>query len=165
MVEREVQFKRGGASEIYHAVALADYVAILAVTADGRFPLVHQFRPAIEGFTWELPSGMVDADESPIETCRRELFEESGFAALTVHDLGTTWVDVGRLCNRLHAFFVVTGERAPDFVPEPGIAVSLATPGELVLSITSGRLAMQLHAGVILQAVLRGYLNPDLSRR
>ncbi|MGO9449501.1 MAG: NUDIX hydrolase [Candidatus Binataceae bacterium] len=165
MVEREVQFKRGGASEIYHAVSLADYVAILAVTPDGRFPLVHQFRPAIEGFTWELPSGMVDDGESPIETCRRELLEETGFAALAIQDLGMTWVDVGRLCNRLHAFFVVTGERVEDFVAEPGIAVSLATPVELARSITSGRLAMQLHAGVVLQAILRGHLNSDLSRR
>jgi ADP-ribose pyrophosphatase len=165
IVEREVQFRKGEPPELYHAVTLADYVAILAVTRDGRFPLVHQYRPAIEGFCWELPSGMVDEGESPVETCRRELLEETGFVARAVHDLGTTWVDVGRMGNRLHAFFVVAGELAQNFVPEPGIEVSLVTRDELALSITTGRLAMQLHAGVVLQAVLRGYLNPDLSCR
>lgn len=165
LIEREVEFRKGEPPERYHAVMLADYVVILAVTGEGRFPLVHQYRPAIEGFTWELPSGMVDEGESPLETCRRELLEETGFVARAIHDLGTTWVDVGRMSNRLHAFFVLAGELSPDFVPEPGIEVFLETPEELARSITSGRLAMQFQAGVVLQAVLRGHLNPDLTCR
>lgn len=163
VVEREVQFAPGEAAHTYHGLDLADYVTVLAVTEDGQFPLVHQYRPAVEGFTCELPSGLVDAGESPIETCRRELREETGCSVLSIRELGVNWVDVGRLNNHLHAFFVIAGERAADFVPEPGLDVSMATPAELAELITSGGLAMQMHVGVVLQAVLRGYLRPDLS--
>lgn len=163
IIEREIQFAPDEASQIYHGLALPDYVTVLAVTEDGRFPLVHQYRPSIEEFTCELPSGLVDEGESPAETCRRELREETGYDALSVRELGINWVDVGRLNNHLHAFFVLAGNRAPEFVPEPGVEVSFATASELVELVTSGKLAMQIHVGVILQAVLRGYLRPDLS--
>ncbi|HTR60600.1 MAG TPA: NUDIX hydrolase [Candidatus Binataceae bacterium] len=165
VIEREVQFAAAEPAQTYHGLALSDYVTIVAVTRDGKFPLVRQFRPAIEDFTVELPSGLVDDGENPYETCVRELREETGFDAVSVHDLGVTWVDVGRLNNHLHAFFVVAGERAADFKPEPGLEISLVTPTELVEIIKSDKLAMQIHVGVVLQAVLRGYLNPDLSRR
>lgn len=163
IIEREIQFAPDEASQIYHGLALPDYVTALAVTEEGRFPLVHQYRPSIEDFTCELPSGLVEEGESPAETCHRELLEETGYEALSVRELGMNWVDVGRLDNHLHAFFVIVGSRAVDFVPEPGLEVSLATSDELSELITSGRLAMHIHAGVILQAVLRGFLNPDLS--
>ena len=79
IMAREVEFARDAEPEIYHAVEQADYVSIVAVTPDGRFPLVHQYRPALEDYTWELPCGTVDPGEDAAETCRRELLEETGF--------------------------------------------------------------------------------------
>ena len=32
-------------------------------TPDGEFPIVRQYRPAIEAFSWELPAGLVDPGE------------------------------------------------------------------------------------------------------
>lgn len=165
VIEREVQFSAAETAQTYHGLGLPDYVTVVAVTQEGKFPLVRQFRPAIEDFTWELPSGLVDEGESPAATCVRELREETGFDAVSVHELGVTWVDVGRLDNHLHAFFVVAGERAADFAAERGLEISMVTASELVELIKSDRLAMQIHVGVVLQAVLRGYLNLDLSRR
>jgi ADP-ribose pyrophosphatase len=163
IIEREIVFSAGSQSQIYHGLGLPDYVTILTVTADGRFPLVHQYRPSIERFTCELPSGLVDPGEQPIETARRELREETGYIARSVHELGVTWVDTGRLNNRLHAFFTIVEEHDPSFVPEPGLAVSMATAAELAELVKSGGLAMQIHVGVILQAVLRGYLTRGLT--
>ena len=62
----------------------------------------------------------------------------------------------------MHAFFVMAGDQCSDFTPEPGLTVSLVTPAELKQAILSGQLAMQLHCGIILQAVLRGHLSPEL---
>src|SRR5215213_9022816 len=41
----------------------------------------------------------------------------------------------GRLSNRIHSFFVETGERVADFTPEPGLTVALKTAAELVAMI------------------------------
>src|SRR5213079_2244404 len=72
-----------------------------AVTPNGTFPLVRQFRPALEEFTLELPSGHVDLGESPEQAARKELREETGFVANELILLGSLSPDTGRLSNPL----------------------------------------------------------------
>jgi ADP-ribose pyrophosphatase len=64
----------------------------------------------------------------------------------------------GRLSNHIHSFFVETGERDVDFVPEPGIGVKLVTATELVEMIKSGDFVSQLHLGSLLLAELRSFI-------
>ena len=74
IIEREVEFAAGAECEIYHAVSQQDYIAIVAALPDGRLPIVRQYRPALESFTWELPAGLMDPDEDVFAACcRREL--------------------------------------------------------------------------------------------
>src|SRR6266851_1914871 len=158
MIAREVEFSADGPPQLYHAVAQADYVAIVAVTQDGRIPIVRQYRPVLEGFSWELPAGLVDGGENPAESCRRELLEETGFSACAIHRLADTSPCTGRLNNRIHSFFVEAGARAGKFDPEPGVSVKLVTPAELVRMITHGEFVSQLHLGALLLAELHGFL-------
>src|SRR5262245_63823715 len=132
IIAREVEFARGAAPQVYHAVEQADYIAIVALTPSGKIPIVRQYRPALEAFAWELPAGLVDPGEDPAEGCRRELLEETGLAAQSVHALGDNSACTGRLNNRIHNFFVVAGARVAGFEPEPGMSVKLMTPAEVV---------------------------------
>jgi ADP-ribose pyrophosphatase len=158
IITREVEFSAGGPAHVYHAVGQADYVSIVALTPDGRIPIVRQFRPAAEAFTWELPAGMVDPGEAPAESCRRELFEETGLAARAVHRLGEASPCTGRLSNRIHSFFVEAGPPVTGFVPEPGLAVKLVRPQELARLIRAGGFISQLHVGALMLAELHGFL-------
>ena len=79
---------------------------IVATLPDSRFPIVRQYRPALESFTWEFPAGLIDPDEDAATCCRRELMEETGFAARSVHALGTYAPCTARLSNRVHSFYV-----------------------------------------------------------
>jgi 8-oxo-dGTP pyrophosphatase MutT (NUDIX family) len=157
IIERGVEFNEGGVPELYHAVAQYDYVAIVARTPEGKIPIVRQFRPALEKFTWELPAGTVDQDEPPAECCRRELLEETGYPARAVHALGSYAPDTARLSNTIHTFFVETGARSG--TPEKGIEVRLVAPSELASLILSGDFTLQLHVGALLLAALRGHLD------
>jgi ADP-ribose pyrophosphatase len=116
IIEREVEFAPGAECEIYHAVSQQDYIAIVAAVPDGRLPLVRQYRPALESFTWELPPGLIDPDEDPAACCRRELTEET--AARIVHELGCYAPCTSRLSNRVHP----SAERKPT---EPEIEIKL----------------------------------------
>ena len=159
VIEREVEFTPGSPLELYHAVGQQDYIAIVALTSDGRIPIVRQYRPALEQFTWELPAGMVDQGETAADCCRREMMEETGFRAVTVHTLGCYAPCTARLSNRVHSFFVATGAHAEQPASEAGIELRLVTPAELGALIQSGEFVLQLHIGAILLAGLAGHIN------
>jgi ADP-ribose pyrophosphatase len=158
VIARDVEFQPG-VTEVYHAVRQQDYLAIVARTPSGLFPLVRQYRPALETFTWELPAGLVDPGEDPAEGSRRELLEETGYPTRAIHPLGVAAPCSGRLSNRIHSFFLETGERVDDFVPEPGLTVKLATAAELVDMIKSGEFVSQLHLGALMLAELRSFIS------
>jgi ADP-ribose pyrophosphatase YjhB (NUDIX family) len=159
VIEREVEFTEGASSELYHAVGQQDYIAIVARTPDGKIPIVRQYRPALERFTWELPAGLVDKGEAAADTCRRELMEETGFPSLAVHDLGSFAPCTARLSNQLHSFFVECGSRASGATIEAGIELKVVTPEELAAMIQSGEFSLQLHIGALMLAGMRGYLD------
>lgn len=159
LVEREVEFASGAPAEIYHALAQGDYVAVVALTPEGLIPIVRQYRPAIEGFSWELPAGLVDPGEDPAVSAARELFEETGFPAEHVHALGAAVPCTARLPNRQHTFFIATGARAGDAAAEAGIEVKLVSPAGLAAMIRDGSFNSQIHLGSLLQAGLHGHLD------
>jgi ADP-ribose pyrophosphatase len=158
IVAREIEFAPDSGPEIYHAVGQQDYLAIVARTPSGHFPIVRQYRPALESFTWELPAGLAEPGEDFAEGCRRELLEETGYPTRAIYPLGAASPCTGRLSNRIHSFFLETGERVADFVPERGIAVRLATTAELVDMIKSGEFVSQLHLGALLLAELNSFI-------
>lgn len=155
LVEKEVEFAPGQPAEKYHFLAPRDYIGILARTPSGLFPIVRQFRPAVESCTWELPAGLLEADEDPEQTCRRELREETGLEAKTVIHLGSFFADTGRLENKQHAYFVETGEPNPTFVPEPGMTISYVSFDQLKGLVRSGAFGLQLHIGILFQYELQ----------
>lgn len=159
VIERAVEFERGAEPALYHAVDQQDYVAIVALTPDGRIPIVRQYRPALERFTWELPAGMLEPGESAAACCARELGEETGLEARAVHALGDYSPCTARLSNRIHSFFVETGTHIAGQPTEHGIELRLVTPAELAGLIRSGEFVLQLHIGALLLAGLRGHID------
>jgi ADP-ribose pyrophosphatase len=165
IIEREVEFARGAKPELYHAVDQSDYVAIVAQLPDGRIPIIRQYRPALESFTWELPAGLTDEGEDPAACCRRELMEETGFAAVSVHPLGSFAPCTGRLSNWLHSFYVKTRQVPEQKNVEPGIGLKLVTLPELAKMVRVGEFTLQLHAGALLLAGLHGFISLEAFQR
>jgi 8-oxo-dGTP pyrophosphatase MutT (NUDIX family) len=163
IVERRVEFTPGATPDIYHAVSQTDYVAIVARTPDGTIPIVRQYRPALETFTWELPAGMLDRDEQPVDCCRRELLEETGFPAQTVHALGSYAPCTARLSNQIHTFFVETGPTTAPAI-EAGIELKLVSPAELATLILTKEFVLQLHIGALLLAGIHGHIDLTVFR-
>src|SRR5258708_6222853 len=111
----------GNASPFY-SLRMLDYVSVVAFTPSDEIILVRQYRPAVERFTLELPSGHVEKDEPPADAARRELAEECGFDAPHLELLGTLLSDTGRNENRLWAYFAgVVSPLATGHVPEAGV--------------------------------------------
>lgn len=58
-----------------------DWVNVVALTEDEQLILVRQFRFGSSSVTTEIPGGMVDRGEAHETAARRELREETGYAA------------------------------------------------------------------------------------
>ena len=54
---------------------------VLALDKEDRVVLVGQWRYPLETYSWEIPEGGGEADESPLSAIQRELAEEAGLTA------------------------------------------------------------------------------------
>lgn len=158
LVETTVTWPGRPQPEIYHAIGQADYVSVLAITADGRVPLVSQYRPGCGEVTLELPGGMLEAGEEPAACARREILEEVGCDGGQLSPLGLLWPDPGRLVNRLHCF-VATGLRAevPGWRQEAGLERRFVDIGELRRLTAAGQLSNAHHVAIIGLALAAGF--------
>ena len=142
--------------EPYYSLKLPDYAAILALTDDQQVLCVRQYRPALERYTLELPSGLVDPGETPAESARRELVEETAYEAASLEVLGPMLPDTGRLGNQIWGCVATGLRRIQDRQPESGIDVELFSIPDLMRATADGQFDHALHIAVILMAQLRG---------
>ena len=88
----------------YEVVEHAGGAAVVAVFDDGSVLLVRQQRPAVDKALLELPAGLVDAGELPIDCARRELEEETGYTAQRLEPLARFYSSPGFSTELLHVF-------------------------------------------------------------
>lgn len=70
-------------------------VAIAAVTKENELVFVRQFRYPYKEVLLELPAGKLEKGEDPLESGKRELFEETGCTAKEYIDLGKFYPTCG----------------------------------------------------------------------
>jgi 8-oxo-dGTP pyrophosphatase MutT (NUDIX family) len=146
--------------QIFFAIKPSDYVTILARTRSREIVIVRQFRPVIEDYTYELPSGHLEEGETPEQAVIRELKEETNCVAENVFFLGKIYPDTGRLENNQWAFYAndVEVNQFPDQAENEGIEVSLVSPKELFKMMNDGIVNHALDLSVIALAMSKGYL-------
>src|SRR4051812_14077341 len=94
----------------YEIVEHAGGAAVVAIDDAGNVLLVRQARPAVGAHLLELPAGLVDPGEAPIDTAGRELEEETGYAAEALEPLVSFYSSPG-FSTELLQVFVARGLR------------------------------------------------------
>jgi ADP-ribose pyrophosphatase len=96
-----------GAEHDFVVLESAPWVNVVPLTRDQEVVLIRQYRHGIGEVTLEIPGGLVEAADTPIQAAQRELMEETGF-------VGETWVDLGYVHpnpaiqnNRCHTFLAL----------------------------------------------------------
>lgn len=105
--------KEAGREWIEHPGA----VAIVPVLSDGRIVMVKQYRYPVGAVTLEIPAGKLDQGESPEDCARRELKEETGYAAGTLKKIaaiGTTMAFSNEIIHLYVAEQLEAGTQCPD---------------------------------------------------
>jgi nucleoside-diphosphate-sugar epimerase len=109
----------------HYVIQGADFVVIVAVTAQDQILLVRQFRVAAAAVTLELPAGHVDPGETPEQAARRELMEETGYAADTFKLLATLSPSVARFTNRMWCFLATDARQVAGAEAQREVGVDL----------------------------------------
>jgi ADP-ribose pyrophosphatase len=119
-VDREVVFKgtfievvrKDGREIVEHGAA----VAIVPVSG-GHVTLVRQQRVATGGQVLELPAGMLEEGEAPLESARRELREETGLHGGKWVEAAAFYTSPGFTDEKIH-LFIATGLEEGEASPE-----------------------------------------------
>lgn len=77
-----------GDTDSFFVTENPDWVNIIPITETGDVLLIQQYRHGIEDFTLEIPGGMIDETEKPIDAAKRELLEETGFESDEIFEIG-----------------------------------------------------------------------------
>lgn len=75
----KVELPDGRIIEEYYVLEYPDWVNVIAITKDGQFVMERQYRHGLGVHSTELPCGVMEKGEDPLEAAKRELFEETGY--------------------------------------------------------------------------------------
>ena len=75
----EVQLPNGKIHPEYYVLEYPTWVNVIALTADGKFVMVKQYRHGLGIVATELCAGVAEPGETPLAAAQRELLEETGF--------------------------------------------------------------------------------------
>jgi nudix-type nucleoside diphosphatase (YffH/AdpP family) len=74
---------------------------VLLMTEQFRYP-THEKGP---GWLTEIVAGMVDTDEAPADSMRREIWEEVGYRVSSLQHIGTFYLSPGGSSERIHLYY------------------------------------------------------------
>lgn len=75
----KVQLPTGAVHDEYYVLEYPTWINVIAITDDGRFVMVEQYRHGLQDIFIELVAGVVEEGEDPLDAAKRELLEETGF--------------------------------------------------------------------------------------
>lgn len=106
-----VQLPNGQINDSYWCLEYPEFISIVAITTDGHFIIERQYRHAIDSVCFEIPAGVAEKGEAPLQAAQRELLEETGYSGGQWSPLITTAPNASACNNFSHAFLAVGVEK------------------------------------------------------
>ncbi|MGH7931994.1 MAG: NUDIX hydrolase [Candidatus Binataceae bacterium] len=126
------------------------WVNIIPLTPRREVVMVRQYRHGVDGFTLEIPGGMMDpGDRSPMTAARREMVEECGYDSELVVALGKVHPNPAIQPNFCYSFFA----RDVRKIAEPNNDTSGSEETEVV-TVPLARIKQLIASGRITHALV-----------
>jgi 8-oxo-dGTP pyrophosphatase MutT (NUDIX family) len=102
----------------FYVLDAPHWINVIPLTDDDEVLFIRQFRFGTDSVTLEIPGGMCDGDEPPLEAARRELREETGYDAAELSELGWVHPNPAIQNNRCYTYLArglrLEGDPRPD---------------------------------------------------
>jgi 8-oxo-dGTP pyrophosphatase MutT (NUDIX family) len=117
--------------------------------------MIRQYRHPVARQLWEIPAGLRDVSgEALVDTARRELLEETGYAARDWHALIDSYASPGITSERIRIFLARGLETAQSDHQREGEEKFLRTAWVPLSEAVQAALAGNLHNGATIQGIL-----------
>ena len=128
---------------------------VIAITKSNEVVLVKQYRHGVKEALWEIPGGVVEDGEDPLEGVKRELLEETGYTASEFVQVGHLYPNPALQTNTLYCFLALDAERIEEQNLDDGedIEIHLLPLDELVSMAQHGEIAHALNVAVLFQVL------------
>lgn len=143
-----------------------NWVNVVARTERGGYLVVRQYRFGTEHVTTEIPGGVIDSGESPLEAAKRELREETGHEAPRWSSLGSVEPNPAFHDNRCHHFLAEGARLIGGLELDPGedIVVDELTEAQLVAALRDGSIDHALVVSALSRVLDLRWSDPDPAR-
>lgn len=142
----KLELPDGRVIDEYYVLEYPDWVNVIAITKEGQFVMERQYRHASGIYSTELPCGVMEEGEEPLEAAKRELLEETGYSGGNWSKLMTLSPNPGSMTNSAHCFLAVGVEkRAEQSLDEnEDLTVLLMSESEVKALLENGGICQAL---------------------
>jgi 8-oxo-dGTP pyrophosphatase MutT (NUDIX family) len=140
-----------GSQHEYFRIRSVDWVQVVPVTAAGEIVMVRQYRHGSQAVSLEVPAGLIEPGEPPLQAAIRECREETGYRIANLRPLGVLRPNPALFSNRLHTFCALDAQRvgAIEHTATEITEVELVPIARLRELLMSGRVDHALPAAVL----------------
>ena len=130
----------------FYILESRDWVNIIPLTRNKEVILIRQYRHGIREITLEIPGGIIENGDSPEDSARRELLEETGYRDSEMIPLGSVHTNPAFLNNRCYTFLAlgVTRVGPQDQDENEDIEVVVSPLGKIPELIRNGEITHSL---------------------
>jgi ADP-ribose pyrophosphatase len=151
------QMPSGHIVEDYYVLEYSGWVNAIAITEDNRVLMVHQYRHAAEIVSLEIPGGVIDDGETPVEALRRELLEETGYQFDDFELLSTLYANPSTANNQTYSYLARGGKKVQEqkLDEQEELIVETFTIAEVKQLLLDNKIAQALHCAGLFYALVR----------
>lgn len=133
----------------------SDWACVMALTPTQEVLLIRLYRHGVGKIIWEIPGGVIDPGETPLEAARRELLEETGYGNGTWLEMAAISPNPDNHTNRIHLCLALDVEKIGPQAPEDVDRIEIhPTPLESMIQMAqNGELIQAMHLSALFFAL------------
>lgn len=149
-VRREaLQLPNGNRIPEYYVLEYPAWVCAIAITKEGKFVMVRQYRRALDTTSFELCAGVCEKEDgSPLASAQRELLEETGHGKGAWTEFSVLSANPGTHNNLVYCYLATDVEliSAPCLETTEDMTVHLLSLDEVKKLLLNDEIKQALHA-------------------
>jgi len=153
----ECELPDGKIAGEYYVLEYPNWVNIVAITADEKVIMVKQYRHGADIISIEIPGGVIEKDENPMDAARRELLEETGYLFAHFELISTIYPNPASSNNVVYSYLAKGGikTQAQNLDEHEDIEVLLYSVEEVKQLLVRNEIPQALHVTGLLYAFLK----------